>query len=210
MTNNTQFNLKTLIIALTVAGTCVMTSMAVAQERGKPKGPAADGHRGHAQFVRLDTSGDGFLQFDEMLLPALNKAETKFNRKDVDQDGFLTFTEASNGREPRDLSAIAAEIVQCVADLKADTGNELIVVPDANQFTSPEQKFANVDTSGDELLELAEVQAAVESKIVKAFSAMESDGDGQISLAEFKAIKQIRHATHRAIKTCVDEIQADD
>lgn len=210
MNNKTTFNLKTLIIALTAATSCVVTSMAVAHERGKGRNTTEDGRRGHAQFVRIDSNADGFLQFDELLLPVLNKTAARFNRKDADQDGFLTFAEATGEREPRDLSVIAGEIVQCVADLKADTGNELIIVPDASQFKSPEQKFANADTSGDELLELAEVQAVAQSKVEKAFSAMDSDGDGQISMDEFKAHKQIRHATHRAIKNCVEEIQAEE
>ncbi|MCY7294571.1 hypothetical protein [Alteromonas sp. a30] len=58
--------------------------------------------------------------------------------------------------------------MQCVAELKAEFGDENIVVPDADKFLSPEDRFDNGDTSGDGLLIFEEVLAATTEKTTEA------------------------------------------
>jgi hypothetical protein len=100
--------------------------------------------------------------------------------------------------------------VQCVADIKAETGNDNIVVPDPGLFISPQEKFDNADTSGDGVLDLAEVQATVTSKVETKFSHMDTDLSADVSLDEFTAHKKRYHSSRRAVKSCIDELSEEE
>jgi Ca2+-binding EF-hand superfamily protein len=194
------------MLSIVLASTTVSTDVD-AQERGK-KADRKD--RTEKQFNRLDADDDGVLVLDELTGPALAKAEKKFTRKDADEDGFLTFEESTAGRESQDLSDIIEEIAQCVADIKEETGNEDIVVPDPEDYMTPQEKFDAVDTSGDALLDFAEVQANATAKAETAFAKMDTDADAQITLDEFQAHAQSSKATRRAVRSCVEELTTDD
>lgn len=202
-------NLMTMAIIGAITTTLLLTtSQGIAHERG---------HKGNqqrkavAQFKRLDANDDRVLEVDELTVPALNKAERKFNRKDADADGFLTYEEATAGHpERKDLSSIAEEIVQCVADIKEETGNENIIVPDVDKFSSPRDKFDNVDTSNDSLLDLPEVRAMATNKAKDKFTTMDTDENDQVSLEEFMRHKLQRHTTRRVVKSCIDELLDDE
>lgn len=201
---NQQKNLLKSLIASGVTASLLMTTAQVSAQERPDRGA-----RGTAMFERLDTNDDQVLDLNELLTPALAKAEKRFERKDADDDGFLTFSEVTGDRDPVDLSAYADEIVQCVADLKADTGNENIMVPDAGKFISPQDKFNNTDTSGDGVLDLAEVQAMKTTKVTAGFATMDGDSNGQVTLEEFTAHKQAKKATRRAVKSCIDDVTAE-
>lgn len=191
------------VTSIAIAAILVANS-AQARERGA-RGERVD--RVTKQFERLDTNDDGVLSLDELTVPALAKAEKKLARKDADEDGFLTYEEVIAGRqEPVDLTEFAEEIAQCVADLKAETGNENIADLDPADYVSPQQKFDNADTNGDALLDLAELQAVATEKAATKFANLDTDENGEISLEEFTAGRTSRSATRRAIKACKDEI----
>ena len=190
----------------TVAAIAVMSLITVsdANARGKRGGSAEDA------FTRLDTDLSGTLTLEELTVPAATKAENKFTRKDTDADGFLTFEEATAGREPVDHSDIAEDIASCVAEVKEETGNDAIVVPDPANYQSPQERFDAKDTSGDGLVDLAEMQAAAEAKATQGFTNMDTDASDDVSLEEFTAAKESRKATRRAIKSCVEELTAEE
>lgn len=190
----------------TVAAIAVMSVITVsdANARGKRGGSPEDA------FTRLDTDLSGTLTVEELTAPAATKAENKFSRKDADADGFMTFEEATAGREPVDYSDIAEDIATCVAEVKEETGDESIVVPDAANYQSPQEKFDAKDTSGDGLVDLAEMQAAAEASATEKFNNLDSDANGDVSLEEFTAAKESRKATRRAIKSCIDELTAEE
>ena len=175
-----------------------------AQARGK-RGGSPEG-----AFTRLDADASGSLTLDELTGPAATKAENKFNRKDTDEDGLLTFEEATSGREVSDYSDIAEDIATCVADIKEETGDESIVVPDADNYMSPQDKFDAKDTSGDGVIDLSEMLAAAEEKATDAFNNLDSDASGDVSEEEFTASKESRRATRSAIRTCIDELTAEE
>lgn len=170
------------------------------------------GKRGEKMFARLDTNEDGQISLIELSDAAAVKTENKFNRKDSDTDGLLTLEEFSqnHGRPNLDLATIAEDIVQCVADLKADTENEDIIVPSADDFVNKEDKFNAMDTSTDGNLDLAEFQEAKIIMVNDAFTLMDGDESMGVSLEEFEAFQNTRKATRRAIHQCVNELTDDD
>lgn len=204
MTNFNTKKMATAIATLTVSALLIAPAV-------HARGPA-NADRLQAHFDRIDTSGDGVIDSTEWSAKAANHAEHKFNRKDADDDGFLTLEEATTTRrgEARDFSDIADDIVQCVADLKEETGDENIMVPDADHFLSPEDKFDNVDTSGDGLLDLDEALAKASEKSAESFDNLDSDNNGLVTFEEFSAGKDKRHATRRAVKSCIDELTIED
>lgn len=163
------------------------------------------------QFKRLDSNDDRILDLSELLIPALNKAEKKFTRRDADEDGLLTFEEATKGKGGKhDLSEIAEEIVQCVADIKAETGNRFILELSAENFQTQREKFDNADTSGDELLDLDEVLAEKTRRVTVAFNKMDKNDTDTVSLREYIIYKKQQFATRRAVRSCVDELTDDE
>ncbi|PCH95087.1 MAG: hypothetical protein COB83_09695 [Gammaproteobacteria bacterium] len=170
-----------------------------------------EGDRGARAFARLDVNQDGELSLSELTDAGLAKAEKRFNRKDTNEDGVLSLEEfTANARGGHvDLSAIADDIVECVADLKEETGNANIIVPNADVFTSKEDKFNAMDTSGDGVVDLTEFLAAKASTISNAFTMMDTDESMTVSLEEFIAFKKSHYATRRAIHQCINELTDD-
>ncbi len=198
----------TLFSALLAATAVLSISQANAFERGAHRGD----HRGAGEFNRIDVNQDGQLSLDEMVTPLMVKVAKRFNRKDSDDDGLLSFEEFQQTRRgiKTDLSDIADGIVQCVADIKTDTGNEDIIVPTADKFISPADKFAVIDTSNDGFISLEELQANVTAKVAAHFLVMDQNADALITEEEFNAAKAIRKATKRAIHQCINELTSED
>jgi Ca2+-binding EF-hand superfamily protein len=205
------FNKKSAIATVvgTVLASVLAASVAQAQES---RGPRGGGERSAERlFERLDSSEDGVVTLDEFTAKTETRAERRFNRKDADDDGFISLEEATTNRrgEAReDLSDLADDIIACVTDLAAEDDN--IVVPDADNFASPEERFNAVDTSGDGVLSLEEVQASAMDKATAAFDNMDSDASGDVTLEEFQAAGEKRRATRQAIRSCIEELDTDD
>lgn len=203
---NVKKNIITIVIGGIVASTALLSiSQANAFERG--------GKRGGGQvFQALDVNQDSLLSLNEMLTPALARAETRLTTKDTDEDGVISFEEfiATKDGTKTDLSDIADEIVQCVADLKAETENENIEVPSPDQFMSLDDKFAELDTSGDGFIDLTELQDRVTEKVNDKFTMKDVDQDGFLDMGEFNKRNSSKGATRRAIRHCIAEITSDD
>lgn len=169
------------------------------------------GGKGNA-FNHMDSNQDALLSTDEMTSALMAKSERSFSRKDQDQDDLLSLEEFSQTRRGSgtDLSDIGDDIVQCVTDIKAETGDVNITVPSSDQFMSKEQKFTASDSSADGFISMDEVAARVDTKVAASFEAMDLDLDGMVSQAEFDARNEQKAATRSVIRQCVSEITADD
>lgn len=220
------FSKKSVVATLvgTVLASVVMTSVAQAQE-GPGKRRANGGERNNngavaervaerratRAFNRIDTSDDSLITLDEFTAKVDTRAERSFNRKDADEDGLLSLEEATTNRRGQsrpDYSDIADEIVACVAELAEE--DETIIVPDADHFGSPQDRFDAVDTSADGFLSLEEVQAAALNKATTAFDTMDADASGDVTLEEFKAAGASRRATRQAVRSCIEELDTED
>lgn len=190
------------IAGFITTATALSISQSIAFERGQ--------HRGNGGFDRLDVNADAVLSLDEMTAGAQSKAEHMLARKDSDEDGFLTLEEFQQGRNGviADYSDLADEIVQCVADLQAENAD--IVVPDADNFLSPEDKFAALDTSGDELVDSDELTAAKVAKATEKFTNLDTDEDGSVTEEEYQAAKVSRSATRQAVRQCISDVTTED
>jgi Ca2+-binding EF-hand superfamily protein len=196
------------LLATLFATTILSMAQVNAFERGAHRG--AD--KGAGSFNRIDINQDGQLSLDELTTPALSKVEKKLTNKDTDEDGVISFEEFQQTRNGTmtDLSDIADEIVLCVTDIKAENGNDDIVVPSADKFMSPADKFAAIDSSGDELISLDELQATVTEKVAASFLIMDQNADGFVSEDEFNAAKAKRRATKDAVRQCIAELSSED
>ncbi|BDX05689.1 EF-hand domain-containing protein [Planctobacterium marinum] len=198
---------------LAIATASILVSVLFSSVTYAQKGPrSGDRERGNSleqRFQSLDSSGDEVLSLDEFTANTSERAENKFNRKDTDEDGFLSFEEATTNRrgEATDHSEIAQDIVDCVAALTED--NDTIIVPETSDFSSPEERFNAVDTSGDGLLSLEEVQDNALNKVSSAFESMDTDASGDVSYEEFESHNQQRKATRQAIRNCINELEND-
>lgn len=190
--------------ALSLTLTAILSTSLYAHPQG-----GHPGKRAMMQFNRIDSNQDQLLSLQEMLEGANQRAQMRFSRKDADQNGLLSFDEATAERTPRDLSAIAAEIVLCVTDIQAETGNEDIQIPDIDRFISPEARFEQVDSNADDFIDLEEATAKAQEKATSHFNRADSDASGEISLKEFMSAKKQGHTTRRAIGTCIEELTAD-
>jgi len=195
------------VLASVLATTILSMSQAAAFDRGE-----RGGQKGIGGFTRMDVDQDGLLSLEEMTAPMMARSTKKFNRKDTDEDGFLTLEEFQQTRNgtAANLSDIANELVQCVSDIKAESGDDNILIPTVEQFLSIEDKFASIDTDNDDSISLDELQAKVTDKIAMTFISMDQDADNFVSEDEFNAAHLVRSATKQAIRQCIDEINADE
>lgn len=207
MTNNQ--SKKTITLLTSAALVTVLLSASVYAKKNHHAGDRVRGNSVEQRFTKLDSNADEQLSLDEISDHAVARAENKFTRKDANEDGFLSLEEATSNRrgEAPDHSDIAEEIVACVATLAED--DETILVPEASDFTSPQDRFNAADSSGDGLLSLVEVQDKAQSKATSVFAEMDSDNSGDVSLSEFEAHTEQRKATRRAIRNCISELEND-
>ncbi|WP_042146246.1 MULTISPECIES: EF-hand domain-containing protein [unclassified Pseudoalteromonas] len=184
--------------------------LAEKQRKGGKQGKL--GYSAEQKFNRIDVDQSGEITLAEMTDPATVKAEKKLTRKDTDQDSVLSLEEFSQGRHGNaiDLSVIADEIVLCVSDLKAETGDDNIIVPSADNFVSKEEKFNTIDADANGTIDLSELQTAMETKATSVFEIMDTDDSSSVNLDEFTAASESNKATKKAIRQCVQELTDED
>ncbi len=180
-------------------------------KRGADKGGDNKKARIEAKFNRLDSDQSGDLSFAETIAKQVTKIERRFNKLDSDQNAEINLDEfLASGRNARDLSPFAQEIVACVSAEKEDTGNEFIRVPNELDFMSPVDKFNALDSDTSLTLSLTEVTDSATERAQARFDENDSDATGAIDLDEFTHQQLSRAATRKALKDCINDIVLDD
>ena len=115
-------------------------------------------------------------ELQEMIDASLNKVAKRFERADADANGEISLEEylAARREGALDLSLYAEEIVECVENVKLDTGDDTIEVPAVSDFLSPEDKFAAKDTDDDGVITLAEAEANAQAKATEKFNNLDA------------------------------------
>ncbi|WP_462173606.1 EF-hand domain-containing protein [Pseudoalteromonas xiamenensis] len=176
--------------------------------QGKQKGGE---HRLAGKFKRLDADESGAITLDEMTANIADQAQQKLTRADSDASGAISLEEYLAAKpHAHDFSAISDALVECVAAIKAESGDDNIVVPEASKFTSPEAKFAAIDANSDGGITLDELQTHMQTQIESTFAAMDADSNGEVTLDEFTAAAEVKKATKQAVKQCAEELLDDE
>jgi len=172
---------------------------------------ATNAFAGPGMRSSADTNGDMAIDLTEAIAAATTKAERRFEKLDTDVDGFVTFEEfTASERASTDLTEYAQEIVDCVAQLKADYESDTIVVPSVDDFSSPQEKFDAIDSNLDGVIELSEATDKAVTKATEKFNTLDTDLDGLVTKEERKANRSEHRGTKRATKQCIAEITAED
>lgn len=171
--------------------------------------PKRGAQQAENMFARLDVNLDEVLSLNEITDPIGERAVKLLDRKDKDLDSLLTLEEMQkrHREDSLNLTELAEEIILCVSEVKAATGNEAIDIPSVDHFKSAEDKFASADSSGDGFIDLDELQNVMLTKASNGFTAMDSNEDGSVTNEEFNTHLSARHATKEAIRGCIKEIQ---
>lgn len=159
---------------------------------------------------RIDTDGSGTVELQEMIDASLAKVAKRFESADTDADGYISLEEYLAARRDGalDLSLYADEIVACMEEAKLE--DDTIVVPEASDFLSPEDKFAAKDTDSDGFISLEEAETSATAKATEKFTALDTDADGSVTQEEMQAAREEKRPTRKALKACIDEVTSDD
>jgi len=198
------------VLTSLIAVSAALSAPQVLAEKQRKGGK--QGYSAEQKFNRIDVDQSGEITLAEMTDPIAAKAEKKLTRKDTDQDTVLSLEEFSQGKHGNaiDLSLIADEIVLCVSDLKAETGDENIIVPSADSFLSKAERFNTIDADASGSIDLSELEAAMETKATSVFDMMDTDDSSSVNLDEFTAASESKKATKKAVRQCIQELTDED
>lgn len=204
-----RMTMKLSIINIALIGTA-LTALTLSIPADARKGGKGGKKAPEVLFTRIDADTSGALTLDEMLANIDTRAQKKLNRADTDVSSEIELTEfLAKKRHQTDLSAYAADIVECVQDAQDESGDTNIVVPTADKFASPETKFADLDTDLSGGLSLSEITTAITTHKTDAFNDMDTNNSNDVTVEEFTAYFESRKATRIAVKACIDELVDD-
>ncbi len=199
----------TKIIAVTTLA-AVAGCSGVYAHKGMNKG--AD--RAERMFERMDTDNDGIVSIDD----AKALAAVRFAAMDTDGNGEITRSERRDFRQSKRTERRAERFARL--DTDGDGMISLEDMKNASGSRA-ERRFARLDTDGDGLVSLDDMQAMqkqrgmrgkhekghahreggrkgpmtlekMESRMLKRFARIDTDGDGQITLEDVKAAGPLR------------------
>lgn len=180
-----------------------------AGQRGGPRGRGALAQP--ERFIaRFDTDADGHVSASEFSEERLQNIDAHFERRDTNDDGLIS---AEEHEAPRGLRGRQGRGPRGDRPAPPEIDREAInaCVRESNADfeprldNAPDDVFAAVDTNGDGMLSLAEASAAVEARAQEQFDRIDGDGDGYITADEVSAHFEAQLELRRALRACVVE-----
>ncbi|MEM7568317.1 MAG: hypothetical protein AAF337_00840 [Pseudomonadota bacterium] len=158
---------KSFLVAL--AGSAAILFAGSVSAVAAPKGPEG---RIEAMMERLDTDQSGAVSYEEFA----KRGDDRFARMDADGDGLVT-------AEEREAAKAAAKAEFSERKGKGKRGGKM-------RGPGGEARLERIDTDKDGNISLAEHNAAQEQH----FAALDADGSGAVTSAEFIAEMEKRRA----------------
>jgi Ca2+-binding EF-hand superfamily protein len=167
----------------------------------RPQRPEGEEQSPQNMFNRMDTSGDGAIQLEEAQAAHRQREQdhqNRFKKNDTDGDGKLSFEEFQAGHEARH-DKMAERFFK-----RADSNGDCYLQQEELQAMRAqrqgrhggerhgEESFEEKDFDGDGKLSLVEFKTGMAQRM---FQRMDADGDGYIELAELKAVRGPRPET---------------
>ncbi len=217
-----------LTISAALLGTA-LSSLSVAQDRGRgfdgqgpPRGAMRGPMRGapgerrtEAQperFIeRHDTDADGQVSEMEFVDEHLQNVDELFDRRDANGDGLISDDEhdapplGRPGREPRGPRGDRPDRPEIDREAVIACVRETVADYDPELDRPLEEIFDAVDTNGDGMLSLIEVSTALETRAHNLFARIDSDGNGYITEDEVAAHFEDQLNMRRVVAACVQE-----
>jgi hypothetical protein len=201
--------MKKSIINIALIGT-TLTALTLSIPADARKGGKGGKKAPEKLFARIDADSSETVTLEEMLANIDTRAQKKLDRADTDTSSEIELDEfLAKKRHQTDLSAYAEDIVQCVQDAKDESGDDNIEVPTADRFMAPEAKFASFDIDLSNGISLSEITTAMTDRRTNAFNNMDVDNSNDVTVEEFTSRFEIKKATRKALKTCIDELVDD-
>ena len=128
------------------------------------------------RYTRIDLNRDGFISMKELARIAPNATLSQYAAIDANDDGVIVYREL-----------YAADVVQ------ADIEKGMFVIPEAdtakistsNSYVLDSYTYALLDTDDDNIMTLAELQAAIPTIKETEVKGIDADGDGFVRYDEF-------------------------
>lgn len=183
---------QSIMVGTLLAGAAVALSIDVALAAGMgghggPRGPAGPGSLMRAPFSELDINGNGMITMEEIQA----RGAAHFASIDLDGSGALDKAEVTEmiltGIQTRMAERESRGSDQ--ADQPDRPDRPMRQAPDAARIAwMADGMIMRFDQDADNLVTAAEMQAKAQN-LERLIGRMDTDGDGQISEAEFDAAK---------------------
>lgn len=166
------------------------------------------------RFIELrDTDADGQVSEMEFVDEHLVRIDDQFERRDTDGDGLISVDEHE---APRGLRGGPQRLPRRDRPERPelDRAEVIACVRETIADYEPELDrplddiFDAVDTDGDGMLSLTEVSTFLEARAHALFARIDDNGDGFITESEVAAHFEEQLNLRRVIKACIDELTA--
>ncbi|MFH1011341.1 MAG: EF-hand domain-containing protein [bacterium] len=172
-------------------------------QSGRPDRPERGGPTPQDMFDRMDTNGDGAIQLEEAQAAHRERErnrQMRFKQSDTSGDGKLSFEEFQACREPRH-DEMAEKFFK-----RADSNGDGYLQQEELEAMHAQMKrrhggerhgekpIEEKDFDGDGKLSLVEFKTGMAQRM---FQRIDADGDGYVELAELEAMGGPRHEASR-------------
>lgn len=202
MKNTSRKLVKMMTLAVSVSMALPLAARSLDQQGSFNARGNANGAPSFSVFNRIDTNDDDLLSLDEVTLARLMRADKRFNRLDSDSDSLVTLEEylAASDKRQDNFEEYGDELIAC---LEEALGEDL---PERPDNLTPEERFNELDTTLDSVLDKDELAASIIDRVAETFARKDTDGDGFLSKEEFQEAAGDRIVRRKAMKQCIAEL----